>query len=229
MLFLVPMENKTKALIALIVALLCISAIYFYASSIKPVDMAPGEITLMDEGKLVRAHGVIGDPVKGDGYFSFDLVDAMTGGSVKVFLNFYLKEGIKMALVSGARAEIVGEVTNYKEKPELEVKDGSGIKITAQPEANDVRLGVLLGNRAVFDNMTVVVHGTVDKVTFSWGDANITLVDGQFKASCRVSGFSAQVPFHEGDKISIVGRAWSDDTGMLHISAKGWQAITVEA
>jgi len=222
------MVKYQTALVALVIAMLGISAIYFYAASVKPVAMAPGDIKASDEGTLVKVEGVIGHPYIGNTTTAFDLVDPATGGSVKVFVAFDLTKDVKAALRPGARAQVQGDVKNYKDRPEIEVKDHSGLRIVAPPEANDVRLDVIAGNKEAFDNMTVSVRGTVKDLKASWGDLNFSLYDGQFKALCRVHDFSPQVPFKDGSTVRLVGRVWSDDAGYVHIKASGWGAITVE-
>ncbi len=224
----VPMDRNNKALVALIVALLCISGLFFYVGSVKPVNMGPGDITLSDEGKLVHVEGVVADPYIGDRSTSFELVDPATGDHVTVFIGFNISTLLKKVLVAGATVKVQGKVTEYKQRPELEVTDGGGIKVLAPPSSTVVAFGTIYGNKEVFDNMTVSLTGTVDTVKFSWGDANITLRSGQFEALCRVSDFLPQVPFKVGSKVSIVGQVWFDADGKLHLKASGWQALTVE-
>jgi len=222
------MVKYQTALVALVIAMLGISAIYFYAANVKPVTKAPGDIKASDEGTLVKMEGVIGHPYIGNTSTAFDLVDPATGGSVKVFVAFDLAKDVKTALRAGARAHVQGDVKNYKDRPEVEVKDHSGLKIVAPPEANEVRLDIIAGNKAVFDNMTVSVRGTVKDLQSAWGDLNFSLYDGQFKALCKVSDFSPQVPFKDGSTVRLVGQVWSDDAGYIHIKASGWGAVTVE-
>lgn len=222
------MEKYQKALVALVVAMLGISAIYFYAASITPVSKAPGDIKASDEGVLVKVEGVIGDPYIGNTTTTLNLVDPDNGGMVKVFVPFDLVTNVKSAVRSGARASVQGEVRIYKDRPEVEVKDHSGFKIVAPPESNEVKLDVLAGNRHSFENMTVSVHGQVKGLSTYFGGLNFTLYDGQSKAICRVSDYTPQVPFDDGSRVRLVGRAWFDDQGYVHLSASGWTAVTVE-
>jgi len=205
----VPMERTQKALVALIVAMLGISVLFFYAASIRPVDMAPGDIKLSDEGTLVRTEGVIGHPYIGNRSTTLDLVDVSTGDSVKVFVKFDLPDAVKAVLRSGARAVVQGDVTNYKDRPEVEVTALSGFRIEAPPEANEVSLGVMAGNRQLFDNITVSIHGTVKDLKSSWGDLNFSLSDGQFKALCKVNGYSSQIPLRMGTRYGWWARSGS--------------------
>jgi hypothetical protein len=225
---LVPMDNSTKALVALTVALFCISGLFFYVGTVKPLKMAPGDIALDDEGKLVQVEGIVADPYLGDRATNFELVDPSSGDHVTVFIGFNISAPLRTVLVSGATVKVQGKVTEYKQRPEIEVQDAGGIKVLAPPAKNEIAFGTIYGNKEVFDNMTVSLTGIVETMKFSWGDLNITISSGQFDALCRISGFLPQVPFKEGSKVSIVGQVWYDDEGKLHLKAKGWQALTVD-
>ena len=222
------MDRNTKALLALIVTLFCISGLFFYVGNVKPVTMAPGDITVGDEGKLVKVQGVVADPYVGDRSTTFELVNGATGDHVTVFLGFNISAQLRTVLVAGATVKVRGQVTEYQLKPEIDIKDGGGIEVVAPPTSNAVSFGTLYGNKDIFDNMTVSLTGTVEDLKVSWGDANLTIRSGQFEALCRVYNFLPQVPFKVGDKIDIVGQVWFDDSGKLHLKATGWQAVTVE-
>jgi hypothetical protein len=222
------MDNNNKALVALTVALLCISGLFFYVGSVKIIQKAPGDMTLADEAKLVRVDGVVAHPYLGDRSTSFELVDTGSGDHVSVFIGFKISAQLRTVLVSGATVKVQGKVTEYKQRPEIEVQDGGGIKVVAPPAQNEVSFGTIYGNKDIFDNMTVSLTGTVDTMKTSWGDLNITLRSGQFEVQCRISNFLPQVPFKVGSKLSIIGQVWFDDVGKLHLKASGWQALTVE-
>jgi hypothetical protein len=225
---LVSMDNSIKALVALTVAFFCISGLFFYVGSVKPLKMAPGDIALDDEGKLVQAEGIVADPYLGDRSTNFELVDPSSGDHVTVFIGFNISAPLRTVLVSGATVKVQGKVTEYKQRPEIEVQDAGGIKVLAPPTKNDVSFGTIYGNKEVFDNMTVSLTGIVETKKLSWGDLNITISSGQFDAICKISDFLPQVPFNVGSKVSIVGQVWFDDHGKLHLKAMGWQALTVE-
>jgi|GEM_PF-4032237 len=222
------MERNNKALVALVVALFCISGLFFYVGTVKPVKMAPADITLSDEGKLVSVEGIVGDPFIGDRSTSFELVNTASGDHVTVFLGFNISAQLRTVLVSGAAVKVQGKVTNYKQRPEIEISDGGGIKVLASPSNNEVAFGTVYGNKDVFNNMTVSLTGIADAMKVSWGDLNLTLRDGQFEAFCRVSDFMPQVPLKAGSKVTVVGQVWFDDLGKLHIKAQGWQSVTVD-
>jgi hypothetical protein len=224
----VPMDKNNKALVALTVALFFISGLFFYVGSVRPVNIGPGDITLSDEGKLVHVEGAIADPYIGDRSTSFELVNTASGDHVSVFIGFNISSLLRKVLVAGATVKVQGKVTEYKQRPEIEITDGGGIKVLAPPTHNEVAFGTIYSNKNIFDNMTVSLTGTVDTLKFSWGDANLTLRSGQFEALCRVSDFLPQVPFKTGSKVSLVGQVWFDTEGKLHLKASGWQALTVE-
>jgi len=223
------MGRPKKVLAILVVALIGLSAMYFYIGTIEPEERDPGSIDDLDQGSLVKVEGVVKDPFFGDIYARFHLVDPYIGDMVQVYCKMGLSDTIKDNLLPGTGVAVIGEVEIYKGQPEIVVTRENEIMIRASPDMNEVSLRTVFKNRESFENMTVSVAGIIkDEPDLSWGDAVFIIEEGKYEAKVRVSDFSAQVPFGIGSTVRVVGKVWYEGEGHIRISAQGWNSVTVD-
>ena len=171
------LDNHKFLAIAIIVSITGVLALYFYASSISPEEMAIADIGDDDIGSLVTLNGTIRTvKVLEDGSASYELVDPDTNASIVVYVRSeaytsYIND--EQGPLPGTVFQFTGTIEVYQELFELVVSSSSDMMKITGPEEIMIPAHQLLGSPELYDGMTVWTSGTMES-PYIISDANGT-------------------------------------------------------
>ncbi len=173
------LDNHKFLAIAIIVSITGVLALYFYAASISPEEMAIADIGEDDIGSLVRLNGTIRNvKMMQDGSVSCELIDLDSNANIVVYIEPKAYEGLIYdepggGPTPGDEFQFIGTIEVYQDVFELVVSSGSDIRMLEDASESMISIHQLLQTPTLFDGMEVRTSGAVED-PYIISDANGT-------------------------------------------------------
>lgn len=214
------MERRVMLAIATVLSFAGVLGLYFYSSSVQPIQVQIGDIGIGDAGGVVRTSGHIMDLSQtSGGDVVLELVDYRDGASLIVYIpqNVFSVFGEKDALITGAEIEATGEVQEYQDEMELVVDSADDLRIIQYSNENDLTIEILAENPELFIGLEVTVHGQIQNIVVErfWNQGR--LVDAtifqlrysgkytNYTMNCVLFGKDVTNNFHQGQLARFTG------------------------
>jgi len=204
-------ERPKLVLILTVLAVIGLSSLYAYASTIGPRAVEIGELDETYLGKLVEVQGMVVDvAVLPSGSIIIDLADIGNPASIVIFLGEDAAEEAP-PLADGDMLKARGIVQVYANELEIVPEQGDDIIVLDREGPLEPRPNALSGSPWLFEGENVSVWG---KVEFVWhADENWTLL--YLGEEC----YFMMIPGNEGFSLDDAG----DFTGRVEYSnMHGW-------
>jgi DNA/RNA endonuclease YhcR with UshA esterase domain len=214
------MERRVMLAIATVLSFAGVLGLYFYSSSVQPIQVHIGDIGIRDVGSVVSTSGhIMSLSQTSGGDVILALVDYRNGASLTVYIpqNVFSSFEESDALIPGAEMKATGEVQEYQDEMELVVGSADDLRIIQYSSENNLTIEILAENPDLFIDLEVTVHGQIQNIAAEKLWAQDRLVDAtifqlrysgkysNYTMNCILFGEDITNDFHQGQLARFTG------------------------
>jgi DNA/RNA endonuclease YhcR with UshA esterase domain len=210
------LDHRKILILAVAVSLIGVMSLFLYSTTIKPTELAVGEIDEGMVGKIVRTSGTIKySKTLSDGSLSLLLTDVATESSVRVYVPVSIYDSwTGVILTPGLVIEAVGEVEIYGEEVEISVSSAEGLEVMSTSVNPVFELWQILESADVLEHMNLTTGGTaydIDVIESSGELIGTTFVvtersqNSTYSLDCIIFDTDISALIEEGDSVTVTG------------------------
>jgi len=208
-------DNRKLLFTVTALALIGVTALFVYSTTIQPQAVSLDEIDNSLVGKVITTNGTITHArTLSDGSLSLEIASLNSNSVLEVYFPTSEFEGWSGGnLTPGTVIEVTGEVLLYQESLEISVSSAQDLRVIAEATESRYDLWVIMDSVEMFDGMKVRTNGTmVDMVTIYSSEQ---LVGTSFSLQQRLENQTYSLEcmcfnqtleqFEEFDAVSVTG------------------------